>query len=184
VGIEREGVAVDPAVLADLARRMDSESSLIVAAQLALSTGDGDLARSLLPEAVAHSLRRDVQLTARTCVEAGFLELAEGSLTGWVPSYPAEEAARLGAQGILASARREYGTACARLSRAAASWAELRMVPAQAYALLEEGRSRLALGQVEGGASRLKESRALWHGMGAAPRVLEIDTLLAELGRG
>jgi hypothetical protein len=49
----------------------------------------------------------------------------------------------------------------------------------QAHALAGLGRCLLALGEIEEGIARLRESRAIWDRLDAAPRIAELDALLA-----
>jgi hypothetical protein len=64
----------------------------------------------------------------------------------------------------------------------AASWRSLGFRPEEAYALTGLGRCLLALGETEEAVARLMEARATWERLRAAPRIAEIDALLAAAG--
>ena len=79
VETERGEGSVDPAELADLARRTDNEALLIVAAQLALGRGNGDIARQFVLDGAPHGRLRDAYGVARACVEVGLPERCRGA---------------------------------------------------------------------------------------------------------
>jgi tetratricopeptide (TPR) repeat protein len=179
VETERGDGSVDPTELADLARRTDNEALLIVAAQLALGRGNGDIARTLTLGGAPHARLRDAYGVARVCVELGLPELAEELLAREVAHYPLEDAAKLEALAVLAEARGELAAASEEYTAAAALLQALEAVLDQAHALQGLGRCLLALGDVGEGAARLREARALWEEMKATPRIVEIDELLS-----
>lgn len=85
----------------------------------------------------------------------------------------------MGAQAKLAEDRDELGAAREGYSAAAAIFETLGMAPNQAHALQGLGRCLLSLGETQEGVARLRETRALWKDMKAAPHIAEIDELLA-----
>jgi tetratricopeptide (TPR) repeat protein len=180
VEIERGIALVDPGELADLARRFGS-SELIIAAQLAMVKGDGDLARTLVLEGAPAALVERAFATARVCVETGVPELAEELLPRGVLHSPVEEGQRLGALAVLAEARGEHAAASEDYAAAAEAFGVLELAPVQAHALQGLGRCLLALGDIDKGVTRLREARALWEQMKAARRIAEIDQLLASV---
>lgn len=118
----------------------------------------------------------------RSVIRAGAPALAGGLLARYEPEesrmYRAEclEAGAMVAEamGELEEARVAYAEAVAALRGLGEVWEA-------AHALAGLGRCLLALGESAEGAARLCEARGLWAGMGAAPRIAEIDELLAPL---
>ena len=178
VQIERGEPAVDPLELADLSRRLGFEDGLVFAAQLVLDDGDSELASSLLSEGISHIQPGEAFKAARTCLEAGLLDLADGILASNVFRDPTERAAALGVKATLAEVRGEFVSARDDYAVAVSMFEELVRAPDQAHALQGLGRCLLALGDAHEGAARLKESRVLWEQMKAMRRIAEIDGLL------
>jgi class 3 adenylate cyclase/tetratricopeptide (TPR) repeat protein len=178
VEIQRGSGTVDPVELVELATGLKWFDHSLIPAQLALALGDRDLARSIVPRAAAHALPKNSFSAARTCVEAGLAEVCEDFLSRAVARYPAEEAAISGGKAVLAEVKGELPAASGDYARAAETFGALGMLPDQAHALQGLGRCLLALEEAEEGVARLKEARALWEGMKAAPRLAEIDELL------
>jgi class 3 adenylate cyclase/tetratricopeptide (TPR) repeat protein len=181
VGVERGESKIDLAELVELARRLDEKRSLVVAAQMAVVSGDVELARSLLPDAVAHDWVQDSYSIARSCVAAGLPDLATEFLDRGVVHYPAEEAAVQAARAALAEDRGEQGAALEDYSAASAIFERLGMAPDEAHVLQGLGRCLIALGELEEGVARLREARTLWEGMKATRRIAEIDDLIKTL---
>ncbi len=179
VEIDRGEPDIDPQQLAELSRRLDFEAALVLAAQLVLDQGDAELARSLLLEGIAHVDPEYAFTAARTCIEAGLPELVEALLSKRVVKGPADEAARLATQAVLAESGGHPQAARDDYTMAAGMFEALEMTPAQAHASQGLGRCLLALGENDYGEAKLKETRALWEQMKATRRIAEIDRLLA-----
>ncbi len=180
VQIERGEPTVDPLELADLSRRLGFEDGLVFAAQLVLDDGDAELARTLLSEGISHIQPGEAFKAARTCLEAGLFDLAEGIL-GNVFRHPMERAAALGVKATLAEVGGEFASARDDYAVAVGMFEELVLASDQAHALQGLGRCLLALGESEEGEARLRDARILWEKMKATPRIAEIDGLLATL---
>jgi class 3 adenylate cyclase len=178
-GVERGGQRVDPAELADLAKRLSNEHGLVVAAQIALRSGDFELARSLLPDGVAHCGVQDAFSMARTCVGAGLPKLAEEFISQRVAHYAAEDAALMAARAILDETMGDLDAASEGYLTAAAMFEQVQMVPDQAHALEGLGRCLLFRGVGKDGVARLHAARALLEQLKATHRIAEIDELLA-----
>ena len=80
------------------------------------------------------------------------------------------------------SSRRPFGDAARLFGDAAEHWEVFGGVLEQAYALLGQGRSLVALG-APGADQPLRQARALSEEMGARPRVDECDTLIARASK-
>ena len=183
VGIERGKSSVDPEELAELTRRMDDLAPLIVAGQLALVRGDGDLAKNFVLEGAPQAPLGDAFSTARVSVLTGLPQLAEELLSREVARHPVEEASSLGAKAVLAEAKGEHPEARVWYTAAAEAFGVLEMAPDRAHALQGLGRCLLALGETDEGSARLLEARTLWKQMKAELRIAEIDERLARTSR-
>jgi hypothetical protein len=136
----------------------------------------------VLSDALAATSPGELQwpaMFARACVRAGVAELAREALSlGPVPNR-CNAAEMLCAEAMLAESDGDPATGVTLFVRAAEELRELGYVYEQAYALEGLGRCSLAIGETDEGAATLTRSRELWVGMGATPRVAEVDELLS-----
>ncbi len=116
-----------------------------------------------------------------TCVGAGLVELAEDLVSRPAGQGPRAQASWLRARAILSETRGEFEEARDGYSQAGALLHGIGLQLLLAKALQGLGRCLLALGEIDEGAARLQEARALWEDMKAAPRIAEIDELLATI---
>lgn len=85
-------------------------------------------------------------------------------------------------RALLAEADGEFGEAAGLFADATERWEAFGGVLEQAYALLGQGRSLVALGAPDAD-QPLRQARALFDEMGARPRVDECDTLIARASK-
>ena len=114
----------------------------------------------------------------RAAISMGDRALAERLAVGIdaIAPYPAHAAVATNAsliemRGDLQGAAEAYGDAARR-------WAGFGVVSEQAFALLGQGRSLLGMGRSVEASSVLRESRAIFERLGAAPALAEADELL------
>jgi tetratricopeptide (TPR) repeat protein len=114
----------------------------------------------------------------RIALAAGNSEVAEQLISRVEPNLPIREHALASARALLAESRGEYGEAARLFADAAERWGAFGAVLEQAYALLGQGRTLVALGD-PGADPTLRRACALFDEMRARPRVDECDTLVA-----
>jgi class 3 adenylate cyclase/tetratricopeptide (TPR) repeat protein len=182
IELDRGDSSADPVALAVRARDFGDQDAFLnafpVAARLANAQGRRALGAALVEELADALAPGDlwwVTPIVQAAAEVGRPDLARRILergtetsrrTGLPDAIVAE------AEGDPASARRWYETAVS-------TTREIGDVPAQARALAGVGRCLLALGETQVGIARLRESREIWDGLRATPRIAEIDALLA-----
>ena len=118
----------------------------------------------------------------RCALAAGDASLAARLVEAFEPTLPVREHALVTTAALIAEARGAYAEAAERFADAAARWDVFGARLEQAYALLGQGRSLAALGDLAADAP-LRQARALFDEMGARPRVDECDTLIALASR-
>ncbi len=146
----------------------------------ALADHDMAAARRALDSALNRPTDRYLTHMARfvrACLRVDAPDLARRGLgigAGRIPSLQLATAEAMIAEGSgdLAAARRGY-------EKVAADWDHVGDVAEHAYAITGLGRCLLGLGDAEEAARTLREVRATWARLGAAPRIAEIDGLLA-----
>ena len=152
-----------------------------VAAEAAIEAGDREGAKAIL-EAAIYELGTDaVERPAgfvRACIRCGAVDLGRRVLAHAVGAAPLEAAESLVAEGMIAEAAGDPGTACDRYTRGAAACGAMGMLPEQAHALEGLGRCLVAGREKDLGVAALREARVLWQRIGAPPRVAAIDRLL------
>ncbi len=188
VGIEldRGECRRDPSDLASLSRSLGRtyalEALLPHAARLAMRQARSSLAASLLEElleaGIAAGHLYSGPESARAAVEVGRPDLARRLLDLAVPiarRTGLADAVVAEAEGHIAAAR-DWNAKAVEMTRAVGN------IPDEAHALAGLGRCLLALGEADEGAARLRESREIWVGLRATPRIAEIDAVLASGG--
>ena len=113
----------------------------------------------------------------RTALALGQLELAKLLVDGVEPRTPLVEHALSASRAELVEAAGDHAEAVALYAEAAERWRTFGNVPERAYALLGQGRSLAALGNLESKVP-LSEARDLFASMGFTPAVAEVDGLL------
>ena len=98
------------------------------------------------------------------------------------PRTPLFEHSICSARVALDEATDRHTEAAEGYAQAARLWQEFGNVPEQAHALLGQGRCLTALGDPQAD-QPLREARALFHQMGARPRISECDTLIARTSK-
>lgn len=182
IELERGDYGGNPSALAAEARSFGRAYALSnlhpLAARLAIAQGRQPLASALLEEltdALGPGQLYEAFDAVRAAAEAGQLDLARhlrdyaipmSRRTGLLDAIVAE------AEGDHAAGRGWYETGV-QMSRT------IGVVPNEAYALAGLGRCLIALGETEEGVARLRESRVIWERLRAAPRIAEIDALVA-----
>jgi class 3 adenylate cyclase len=122
---------------------------------------------------------RQLPAMIRTALAAGDAELAHRLLPEMEPRNPLEEHALCAARAQLAEHAGEYANAAALYAEAAERWQGFGNVPERAYALIGQGRSLVALGEL--GAGRpLSEARTLFESIGYQPALRETESLLEQ----
>ena len=153
-----------------------------ILAESAVIAGDGVTARRALEECLR--LTPDGNLWGaipfvRACIRAGAPDLARralGSANLRAPAMEGEAAA-----AMIAESLGDYAAARAGYERVAAVFSDQGYVVERAYALAGLGRCQIELGETEEGVTKLRESRSVWVGLRATPRIAEIDALLASV---
>ncbi len=182
IELERGEYGGDPSALAAEARSFGRAYALSnlypFAARLALAQGRRPLANALIEE-LTEALGTD-QLSegfdaVRAAVEAGRPDLARRLRDCAI--YVSRRTGLLDA--IVTEAEGDYAAARGWYEMGAQTTRTVGLVPNEAYALAGLGRCLLALGETEDGIAQLRESRAIWEGLKAVPRIAEIDALLA-----
>jgi tetratricopeptide (TPR) repeat protein len=117
--------------------------------------------------------------TVRAALRNGEGELAADLCEGVRTEIPFHRHAIAACRGELAASRSDHAVARSHYLSAVEGWRALEIRTEEAYALAGLGRCQLALGETEEAVAALTESRGLWVGMKATPRIAEIDELLA-----
>jgi hypothetical protein len=113
----------------------------------------------------------------RTALALRQPELAKLLVDGVEPRTPLVEHALSASRAELVEAAGDHAEAVALYAEAAERWRTFGNVPERAYALLGQGRSLAALGNL-GSKVPLREARDLFASMGFTPAVAEVDGLL------
>jgi tetratricopeptide (TPR) repeat protein len=112
-------------------------------------------------------------------LRGGALQAADAYVHGGAPVGRADVAAHTAATAALAEYSGETSAARGGYLEAAVVLRELVARWALAHTLTGLGRCQVALGETDEAVAALTESRELWVGMKATPRIAEIDELLA-----
>ena len=123
---------------------------------------------------------RQLPLMVRIALAAGDGALAHWLSDGLENRYPLDEHALCSARAQLAEDAGDHADAAELYAEAAARWKEFGNVPEQAYALLGQGRSLVALGGA-GAEAPLREARALFASMSYKPALGETEAVLGQL---
>jgi hypothetical protein len=161
-----------------------TDKAAIVAEAARIETG-AEAARRVLADAIGRTPPGELYDPAamvRACLRADAIDLARSALELRASSGPMLVTGALAAEAMIAEADGRLDVAQRCFARAADAYAQLGVVPELAYALAGIGRCQVALGSSAEGAARLRESRAIWERLRAAPRIAEIDAILAEVG--
>ena len=118
----------------------------------------------------------------RTALGLGDRQLAERVVDGYLSPHPFAALAAVTVSAALDEARGDQGAAVDGYAQAAERWQQFGAVPELAFALLGEGRCLAASGQPTEATQALKRARVIFDGLGAAPALAEIDTLLRHAG--
>ena len=173
------------------AARESAEAQLIAAAFAVVAGARGAwgqplLAARLLDELVhvPHVQETGLFLShapdlARTAIACGRVEVAEWVLNTPEPELPLHQHVLASARGAVAEARGDLPAAVDLYTEAARRWQAFGNVPERGHALLGQGRCLLALAR-PGADAPLRETRALFAGVGARPFVAEADALLRQ----
>ena len=116
----------------------------------------------------------------RTALAINRPDLADQLTAGVEPRHPYTEHALVAANAALTEARGNPQRAADAYADAAARWEQFGVIPEHAYALLGQGRCLIALGNPTEATPVLRQARALFEQLHAAPAVAEIDTLLSQ----
>ena len=179
--------------LVETARQSEEIQHMImgfsVAGHAALARGDGDVARALLEELRATPNARSsynfpayLPELVRTALGAGDIDLANAFSEGLVAVTPMHAHASCAAEAQISEASGELERAADRYADAARAWDAFGFVPERAYALLGEGRCRVALGSPAADLL-LREARDMFASLHAQPSVNECDTLIARAAK-
>jgi hypothetical protein len=122
---------------------------------------------------------RQLPAMIRTALAAGDPELAHRLLPEMEPRYPLDDHALCAARAQLAEHAGEYANAAALYAEAAERWQGFGNVPERAYALLGQGRSLVALGEL-GTGRPLTDARTLFELIGYEPALRETQSLLEQ----
>ncbi len=188
-GVDAERAASDAPQLVEMARESGGIEDII--------GGLGESAKAYAAVAqAAHAIEllREVEATprvresaaypaaltglVRTALGCGDIALAERFVEGVGPDFAYHEHALCAAGAMLAEARGDLETAAHRYAEAAERWETFGVVPEHAWALLGLGRCLTALGRSHQAGAVLPPARDLFAGMGAAPAVAQIESLL------
>ena len=157
---------------------------LAAVAAARLAAAEPERARALLAEIEQTPGARDLpyysrQLAAmlRTALAAGDPDLAERLADGLEPRYPVREHALCAARAQLAEHAGNHAEAATLYAEAATRWQQFGNVRERAYALLGEGRCRVALGD-PAAEQPLRQAAELFSSMGYRPALAETNTLL------
>jgi hypothetical protein len=172
----------------DEVRRMGNVEYLVDGIAAAVNTriavGDSSGALELLQELLEQDgLGDSVEFAfllpglVRTALAAANSELAAELVSRVEPNVPIRQHSLATCGALIAEARGEYAEAARLFADAAERWEAFGAVLEQAYALLGQGRSLVALGDPAADGT-LRETRALFAKMGARPRVEECDRLI------
>lgn len=160
-------------------------------AAIAAHVGDGRhaAARALLGELGRHPKFARTWLHAhvlstlvRIAVALGDLALARSMAAAEGSPTPRNALARASASAAVLEAGGERAEAADAYAAAAAGWERFGVPEEQAFALLGQGRSLLAIGRMAAGVAALERSRSLFEPLRAAPSLREIDALTASIG--
>ncbi len=157
------------------------EPALEIAACIAAARGDAEGASDLVRETVALARERTTRLALvpdalRAAVAAAALADGEALLAASRPFAARPRHAAVSGGAILAEARGAIEPALELYEQARAAWASFGNVVEQAQAALGAGRCLVALGR--DGSERLREARAIFADLRAAPLLAETDALL------
>lgn len=185
----REGAAeaAQDAFLA--AVEIDKTDQMILAAVPAalaqVANGGFDAARNVLSHVAAIAGVKDsaeyaarLPALVRSSLAAGDPDLATRLVRGFEPTLPVREHALAATAALLAESRGDHLEAADQFSDAAFRWDRFGARLERAYALVGQGRCLAALGDSTADVP-LREARALFHEMGARPRIDECDNLIA-----
>jgi class 3 adenylate cyclase/tetratricopeptide (TPR) repeat protein len=158
--------------------------ALVVAATNEATRGHAALATVLVDEFLLETQRhpgyrvQHLPQALRVLQQAGMAR--EDLLPSEPPTNTRDRNARATAEALLAEAHGDLEGARARFASAGAAWLAYGSVLELASARLGEGRCALALGDRSGAPGPLREARARFQTVGAAPRIAEVDALLAD----
>jgi hypothetical protein len=113
----------------------------------------------------------------RTALAVGDISLAE-RLVRVDQRFVYTRHACVAAAAAIAEAHGDLGAAADGYVDAAARWEAFGVVPERAFALLGRGRCLAGLARHEEATSVLRQAREIFHRLGAAPSLSEIDSLL------
>ena len=165
-----------------LAMGFPSTGAAWVVADAALAESERETALSVLQDAIDRSSPGELVEPAgfvRACLRAGSARLAQQALSLGIGQRPSLANEVISAEALIAEADGDLPAARDGFASAAVAFARFGNVPEHAHAVAGLGRCLLALGETEEGIARLRESRAIWERLRAAPRIAEIDALLA-----
>jgi tetratricopeptide (TPR) repeat protein len=150
-----------------------------------LGIGQDDRAAVLLAEVEVTAGARETQYYAvflpamvRIALSLGDQELAERLVSGLEPRYPYAEHVLVAANASLTEAHGDLQAAVDAYADAATRWERFGVVPEQAFALLGQGRSLVALGRATEARPILARARGIFARLEAAPALAEVDALL------
>jgi tetratricopeptide (TPR) repeat protein len=116
----------------------------------------------------------------RTALAIGHPELAQRLVAGAKPRSTYLEHALAAANAALAEAQGELASAADGYADAATRWQAFSVVPEQAFALLGQGRSLIALGRTAEASPVLQQACEIFQNLQAAPAIAETDELLQQ----
>jgi class 3 adenylate cyclase/tetratricopeptide (TPR) repeat protein len=185
----REGAAEAAEAAFIAAVELDKTDQMVLAAVPAalaqVAQGGLDAAQSVLSKVAAIDGVKDsaeyaarLPALVRSSLAAGDPDLTTRLVGGVEPTLPVREHALATTAALLAEARGDHLEAADRFGDAARRWDRFEARLERAYALLGQGRCLATLGDSAADVP-LREARALFHEMGARPRIDECDTLIA-----
>ncbi len=179
VDLDRGTTYADPLEIADAARGIAAPNLLTVAADLASSRGDEQLAKSLLKEALAEpSSGAWLYDATDVAVRVGEEELVRDAVEGGPATTPVQRAGRAFALAMLHEADGEFEQARGEFEAAAEGFDRLGVRPGEGRALMGLGRCLMRLDRTDEALVCLQHARKVWAEMGADRQLADLDRLL------
>jgi hypothetical protein len=116
----------------------------------------------------------------RTALTINDPDLVEQLLTGVEPRHPYTQHALVAAGAAIAEHLGDHATVATGFADAATRWESFGVVPEHAFALLGQGRCLIAAGNPTEATPVLRQARALFSQLHAAPPLAETETLLGQ----
>jgi class 3 adenylate cyclase/tetratricopeptide (TPR) repeat protein len=162
--------------------------TLAVGSLVRSSSAEGEAVEDLLTELESMPLPPDAYYLApylppivRAALKHGLSGLAHRLADSLAPLHPYTDHSSVAARAALSEAAGELRIATDAYAEAANRWDRFGVLPEQAFALLGQGRSLLALHRPSEARPVLREAREIFERLGAAPALAETDALIQKL---